>query len=371
MNPTDRLIDELTNEIMQTYRDIETELIYRVALLWKNINTSNTSVEYLLEKMEELQILNIDTLKIISKITGKPLRVLKQDLKEIGYSSVDEQLFKNAYEMGVIDNLPSMKIVDKVIEQQSQLLQEYMKEIENNARVGLYKQSYKAISKAQIEVNLGLKTPNRAIFEAVENLAERGIHTSTYLRQGKEVHRNMEATVRMAVRTSFIQTVNETQEELAKEIGNDHWYVTQHLGARTTGTGHQNHAQWQGKVYTSKQMVTELGEGLVDGFGGINCRHRKQIFIKGVSVPPPPLLDMKELERVYRLEQEQRRLERDVRNTKRTINALKLLDNEEAEERVIKLNKVLRNRQKKVREHVASNEDVLRRDYTREKVIAP
>lgn len=80
---------------------------------------------------------------------------------------------------------------------------------------------------------------------------------------------------------------------------------------------------------------------------------------------------MEELERVYKLEQEQRRMENDIRKTKRIIHTLELLDSEEANERVIDMKKRLRKQQAKVRKHVKSNEDVLRRDYTREKVISP
>ena len=371
MNKTDRLIDELTREIVANYRVIETELIYKVALIWKNLQSHNGNLEHFLSMLEKLDILNTDTLNIISEITGKPLSVLEQDLKEIGYTSIDKGLFTKAYEKGLIAHIPSQDIIDNVINQQTVLLQKNINDIQRNVTSGLYKQTFKAISKAQLEVELGVKSPNQAIFEAVEELASKGVHTSTYLREGKEVHRSMEATVRMAVRTSFIQTVNNLQEDIAKDIGTEYWYVTQHLGARTSGTGHQNHAQWQGAVYTDKEMVTKLGEGKVDGFAGINCRHRKIIYIPGVSVPPPPRLDMEELERVYKLEQEQRRMESDIRKTKRIIHTLELLDSEEANERVIDMKKRLRKQQAKVRKHVKSNEDVLRRDYTREKVISP
>ena len=116
--------------------------------------------------------------------------------------------------------------------------------------------------------------------------------------------------------------------------------------ARTSGTGHQNHAEWQGKVYSSEEMVTDLGEGLVDGFAGVNCRHRKYPFIKGVSIEPPPTLNMDELEHVYKLEQRQRRMERGIRTTKREINALKRIESEESIQEQQRLNKRLRKQQK-------------------------
>ena len=164
---------------------------------------------------------------------------------------------------------------------------------------------------------------------------------------------------------------NGLADDIAEEMGTNHWYVTQHLGARTTGVGYENHAQWQGKVYTNEEMETVCGEDHPSGrgFNGYNCAHRKIIFIPGVSVDPPPVLNMDEMERVYALKQKQNRYARDIREVKRSINALSRLNSDEADSMKEKYKKELKRKQKKMRDFVKLNSDVLKRDYAKEKVF--
>lgn len=373
MNELDRKIDELTRITVANYRAIEEELIYKVVEMLKKGTHSDNSVQYFLQQLDRMNVLNIDTLKIIAEMSGRPLDVIKNQMLEIGRTAykLDEDMMKEAFEKGLISVVPEKIIVDEVVDQHVKYLEKNMKYIQDSTKSNLFKQSFNAINKAQLEVELGAKSPNQAITDAVVELAKKGIHSDSYLREGKEVHQSMEAVVARAVRTSFVDMVNAEAEKRAEVLGTDDWYVTQHMGARTTGTGFENHAQWQGKVYSSEEMVTVCGEGHESGrgFAGYNCRHRKTIFIKGVSTPPPPLLNMAEMERVYELEQRQRRYERYIRQSKRTINALKKLDTEESEEEIKKQNRLLRSRQKRIRDLISENEDVLRRDYTREKVV--
>ena len=374
MNPTDELIERLTKEIMSTYANIESELIYKVARLWADIENRGGTVEHLIEALNEMNVLNADTLKTISKITGTPLNIIPKDLKTIGYHSVDNNMFSKAFEQGVIASLPKTKLIDTVVNRHVKFINKEMKYIEEQAKSGMFKQTFKAITHAQMEVEMGVKSNNQAITDAVSKLAEQGIQGTSYIKQdGTEVHQNIEAVVRRAVRTSFINMANEISEELAEDLGTTNWYVTQHLGARTTGVGYENHAQWQGGVYTDEEMVSVCGDGHSSGrgFNGYNCRHRKMPYIPGISVTPPPKLDIAELERVYDLEQAQRRHERNIKTTKRQINALGMLTSPESIKRTQVLEKRLKKQQKTVRDHVKNNYDVLRRDYSREKVIEP
>ena len=104
------------------------------------------------------------------------------------------------------------------------------------------------------------------------------------------------------------------------------------------------------------------------GYLGYNCRHIARAHIEGVSVTPPPLLDMEELERVYALEQKQRAYERSIRESKRIIQSLKILETEESEELIQKETNLLKQRQRRLREYIKENNDVLRRDYSRETI---
>ena len=106
-------------------------------------------------------------------------------------------------------------------------------------------------------------------------------------------------------------------------------------GARSTGSGPENHASWQGKVYrwaakprTSRgsypdfERVTGYGTG--PGLGGWNCRHRFFPFVEGVSqraytdrelreIDPRPFVYQGKTYNAYEATQKQREIERTVR----------------------------------------------------------
>ena len=368
MNELDKLIDLYTLELVNVYANIETELIYKVARLWADYEEIGGNLEYLIERLDTLNVINEDTLELIATMTGEPLFKIKTKLREIGYSTPDYETYTKAYKTGLIAIDPNTIKINPIIERHVKQLDKEIMRIQTKTKLGLYKDTHRRIKQAQLEVELGIKDSNQAIFDAVEDMAKNGITSDSYLRNGQEVHQGMEGVVRRAVRTSFIETSNDISEKVGNDLGLEHWYVTQHLGARAKGDGYVNHAQWQGKVYTDDELVSVCGEGEITGFSGINCRHRKYGVIKGVSFIPETY-DMDELERIYTLEQRQRLLERNVRTTKRQLNALSVFDSEESIERSKVLRKTLKRQQKSVADHVANNSEVLRRDYSREKVM--
>jgi len=66
-------------------------------------------------------------------------------------------------------------------------------------------------------------------------------------------------------------------EDNAKELGTDYFEVTWHSGARPS------HQEWQGKVYSKKELETICGLGTVTGLCGANCYHDYYPFIPGIS----------------------------------------------------------------------------------------
>lgn len=366
MNELDKLSDKYMREIIETYRTIEEELIYKVADMFAKYE--NLDNDYFIKILDEMNILDNETLEIIAEISGKPLNVIKDKLKSLGYSSIDTPTFNEAFKKDIIHINPNLIDYTPVMAYHIKQIERDIAYVQRQVKVGIYRDTYKAIKKAQMSVELGVKSPNQAIVEAVSDIARKGITSDTFLREGKEVHQGMESVVRRAVRTSFTNVMADMNEHLGKELDIDTWYMSQHLGARTTGTGHENHAWWQGKIYTTKELTTVCGLGTDRGYLGYNCRHLARPHIEGVSVIVPPLLPMKELERVYTLEQKQRGLERAIRTTKREIEAMKSLNSIEAEEHIVKLEKRKRSQQAKLRKFIKENSDVLKRDYSREKI---
>lgn len=366
MERFDKVSDELLHEITLLYRDIETQLVIEIA---KQLNDmSNLSPQAFIAVLKDFNLVNESTLAIISKVTGTPLNEVKRSIQKLGYESIDLETMDKAYKSGFINKNPVLIDFKPIIDHHKSLIDRDMQYIQKQLQVGLYRDTYRELKKASLSVELGIESPNQAIAKAVKNLAEKGITGDTFLREGKEVSQGMESVVRRAVRTSFTQTMSDMNKRLADELDIDTFYMSQHLGARTTGVGLENHAEWQGKVYDQEELVTVCGQGNDKGYEGYGCRHIARPFIIGISVEPPPLINMDELERVYALEQKQRTYESRIRDTKLQIRALEELNTDEATQYIKDSKQLLKRRQKRIREYIKDNEDVLRRDYSREKI---
>ena len=371
----DRQIEEATEYIVSLYRDIESELIYSITRTIVDKGFTPT-LEHKLDKLlqlNEIQSLDEETLRIIADITGIPLQDIKSNLKSLINGSIDYKTLNKAYEQGLTMIKPSAVSLVPVFNQAVTNVSKEMNLIQSNVKQYAHKDFKRTIDKMVLETQLGTMSNDQAMTQAIKELSKKGITGATYLREGKEVEESLEAYTRKVIRTEFISTVAKAQEEMGDKLETEHFYVTQHWGARTGGKeNYHNHAEWQGKVYTKEELHSICGYEASDrlGLAGINCGHIFFAFYKGISVEPPPQLDQAENERIYTLTQRQRLYERRIRQSKRVIEALKLVPTEEAELLLAREKKLLKKRQSQVRELVKENNDILKRDYNREKVIS-
>lgn len=90
------------------------------------------------------------------------------------------------------------------------------------------------------------KSMNQAVIEAIDGLAKQGV----MVRYGNRLE-HIETALPRAVRTAINQTNGEIVLQGCAEMG-VHWVkVSEHLGARVTGTSdYTDHSWWQGKVYS-------------------------------------------------------------------------------------------------------------------------
>jgi len=194
-------------------------------------------------------------------------------------------------------------------------------------------QSYFDLSlRAFQQTQSGEKSYMQAIKEAVSDLTSQDVHTATYTRKG--VRRDpIDVAVRRNVLTNLAQAAGALQLESAEELGTDLVEVSAHAGARPT------HAVWQGGVYSIsgktegyEKLEDATGYGEITGLCGINCRHTFYPYIEGVSTRNYTDTQLRELmdaevsydgERIplYEATQEQRAIERGIRDAKRQLMA--------------------------------------------------
>ena len=180
---------------------------------------------------------------------------------------------------------------------------------------------------AMLQVQSGAMSYQQAIRAAIQSAASDG--TRVLYPSGRTDR--IEVAVRRAVLTGVAKTCRTIGEYNAASCGCDLMELSAHAGARPS------HAKWQGQLvslsgkrgYLSKD---DIGYGSGDGFGGYNCRHDWYPFFPGISQRNYTPEKLAQLETMtvnyngqeipyYDATQEQRRLERRVRDCKLRLSA--------------------------------------------------
>ena len=132
----------------------------------------------------------------------------------------------------------------------------------------------KTLDTAVLEVVSGVFDYNSTLKRVVAEMTKSGLRTVDY---STGWNNRIEVAARRALMTGITQVTEHINERNADELGTDKYEVSYHSGARPS------HAEWQGRVYTKKQLVDICGLGTGDGLMGWNCYHSYYPFIEGVS----------------------------------------------------------------------------------------
>ena len=201
-----------------------------------------------------------------------------------------------------------------------------------------------------LQIQSGAIGYDQAIKGAVKQLADSGIKTAEY----ESGHMDqIDVAVRRAIMTGINQLCQQYSEQGMDYLETDLVEVSAHIGARNTGTGPENHENWQGKIYRwSKKpkqssgrypdFIASTGYGTGPGLGGWNCRHHFYPFVEGVMEPTYSSSDLNAMKGKnreisfegrqydgYTATQKQRQIERTVRKLKREQTAYKAAGLEE------------------------------------------
>lgn len=373
MEEVDDLIVNKIDYIAELYRDIETNVIVEIAKMIKTNGYITATGKYELEALQRIVGIDKSVLEQLQRMSGKPMSEVIKSLEEIGISSIDYDLFRTSYKRGLLEgNIDTLNVFPPIVAIQNALTQD-IKKFQTVATQNTIKEYRKSLDIASMNVSLGITSPDKAIVQAVRDIAKQGITSATYIgKNGNEINQSIETVVTRHVRTQFIAVSNETSHYVGEELGVEHWYITQHLGARNTWRDDEweDHESWQGLVVDNDELFDKCGFREMLGLGGINCRHRHYAFIKGVSVPPPAKIDKADNDLVTKLITKQRAYERSIKESKRIIMSLEALgDIEDAKKQIVIDKKILKKRQARLREFIKENDKYLKRNYSRERVI--
>lgn len=236
----------------------------------------------------------------------------------------------------------------------------------------------RTVNRVQLAMATGSMTLQQAIDTAVKDFLDQGINCIVY-KDGKRV--NIADYVRMVLRTTATRAALQGKSAKYKALGYDTVVTSSYdmcsetckpwqgrIYIDDTFTGWSGETRMQGDMLWGKsgycgKWFPLLSEAIKRGLFHPNCRHSINLWRDGD--PLPESVDNSDNERRYKLEQQQRALERAVRKAKRRAEGFTDPAN------IKKAKAELRQAQKELKDFINKvnadeGETVLRRDYGKE-----
>lgn len=351
-------LDLFTAPVADIYRALEDEIFQMVAKRLKAPKEAGKDyvLQWQIEKMQELRMLNQETIKALSRATGLAEKEIIKAIEDVGYktiASVDSEL-KYAFEP-----LPVPNHIDSILQS---YVQQTFRELDNFVNQTLITTNYgegtvtrmyrKIVEETTGRVLAGTTTINKAVAETVIKWANKGIETAFIDRGGRRWH--LEHYARTVIRSTVNRTYNELRMSRMEEYGVDLVLMSSHSHARPAC------APIQGKVVSIErnpsnpkyESIYDYGYGEPWGVRGINCSHIFYPYVEGLNINNQIQYDDKKAVERHELTQKQRYYERQIRKAKRS---LKLAEEIGDEDTIQKYKKQVRNRQAKLREFIGEH----------------
>lgn len=397
MNPkrpkiTPSNFDKFTDPITEKYRQLETAIFVMIAEILKtNDDYAQDEVfQWQIEKLNQMDLINRETVKLLSKMTGKTEKEITETLDEVALltlQTVDKQVEENYEEAKRVGLLESFVALATMDEFRPLPTPTYYEPIKQASKQRLYREINTFIHESLITSNLGTGTVaqmyrniinesvsrvlaseitiNQAITETVIKWSNKGVVTGFIDREGNAwtLERYAETVIRATVKDVY----NDITLNRMSEYGTDLALMSS-LGDPREACSHI-----QGKVVFTKEShlnttkypsIYDYGYGRPEGTLGINCRHRLFPWFEGISENNQPKYTEEEMTKGREERQKQRYYERQIRNAKQSLLIAQTMGDEVAIQRYRNL---LRGRQARMREFI--KETGRTREYAREQVV--
>lgn len=338
------LLDALPEELAELFRALEITLLEEICSRLKAADELN---EVTVQDIQALRSHGID-LKSIEEAISKTAGISKQKLNSLLNDVVERN---QKYYTEVIDlahvtqpeTLVDAATVDAIKRQTHDTFRNLtasMGFLVGNTMLKPARAYQWALDNAEMQIQSGAISYNQAIANVVRKLADSGIKVVDY----ESGHRDqIDVAARRAVMTGVNQICAKYTEQSAQYLETPYFEVSAHAGARDKPgpSPWSSHKDWQGKVYSIRagdiypNIYEVCGLGAVDGLEGANCRHRRNVWVDGVSERTYTDEQLAHIDddlgcefdgkkyTAYEATQMQRRVEREARKLKREKAAYK------------------------------------------------
>lgn len=326
-------------------------------------------------------------LKALSQIGGLTDKVIKLISKNYGYSeqAIYDLIEKDGLTVTKQFNRQLAKTLKKPVRgvsaNSSVIIRSYaeqtMRDVNNYVNQTLLTRNYgrnsaartyqEIVNKTVLDVTLGKKTPQKALFDNIYQWRDKGMSSSLIDKAGHKW--SLEGYTRMVLQSTTSRTYNDLRIQSMKDYDTVLCTMSSHPAARPAC------APIQGKVVcivphsdprcdNDYPNIYDHGYGTPAGTQGINCSHLLNPYIKGVSHNYAEQFDPKQAVKNMQIQQKQRYLERGVRKSKRKLQLAKRLNDSDG---ISKYSASVRGYQAKLRQ-IVKEHDFLARQYSREKI---
>lgn len=374
---TPEKMQKAANSIINIYSELEDRIFNIIIKALKQSRFQDVAKEDVLlwqvNQLSKMGTLNDKVIDLLASYTGETQEAIEQLIKGNGVKIVDE--IDRELERMVHKSVPVSDDVNKILDS---LVRQTFQDLNNNVNQTLITtnfnenavmRGYQAILKqSTIESMTGLKTHEKAVRDNVYKMVDMGIKSGFVDKAGREW--SMEAYSRTVIQSTSHRTFNDLRLKRMEDFDCVTALMSSHPAAREACapiqggwvlTVPKNEAPEEFKHLPS---IYDHGYGEPGGTQGINCTHILYPGRPDVNTNNQPQYDPEKAQENAEIQQQQRKLERDIRYQKKRMNAALELEDTET---VQMCKQVIANKQKQLRELI-NEHGFLVRDYSREQV---
>ena len=331
-----------SDKLIEMYQELEDWIISDIAMRLIKSGEMSGTTDRELWKLQQMGLHHTEIVKRISKMTGKS----RDEVRRLLRDSVMTSFSDDAEVLKRLGDIQTPLQNNAAIMAMNAEMMKTFGELNNLTRTTMLQTQrdlLNMLNEVDYRVASGMQSYSSAICEVLDRYAQSGV----VIDYPTGARRSLEAAVRCCVVTSMNQTAAQVTNQYIAQKGIEYVLVSAHMGARHSKKfpdGIPSHDHWQGKVYkivgsdkdtpnlldaTGYTVDPKTGQGrVVDPLGlhGYNCRHSHKPWDKSLRNPyvdadGNPKINVHESQELYEKQQQQRSMERAIRQTKRELLA--------------------------------------------------
>lgn len=321
-------LEHCADAVILLYQRLDEAIARDIARRLMKMGEVTDTARWQAEQLQHAGRLYDEVIAEVARYSGMTQEAVRKAFEDAGVKSMDAEI-EQYLQAGI--NVPPIRQNERAWNILQAALKKTGGELLNLTMTTALETQQRFISActlAEMQVTGGFLSYQEAVRRAIRDAAGEG--TSVLYPSGHVD--KLDVAVRRAVVTGVNQTCGKITESLADEFQCDLMEITAHAGARPS------HAVWQGQIVSRSGRrgylsLSDIGYGTGAGFQGWNCRHSWNPFFEGISKRSYTKEDIEALNAKdvpynggmyteYEISQMQRRMEREIRATRRELAGL-------------------------------------------------